>query len=88
MKSLTLVGVRWRTDYDGNIFVRHTAEIIIDGHFVHKSEVTCGPGNQYMDTAETWLFANGYLPKKSNGPIKRYCEENNITWYSTCVDLS
>ncbi len=60
MTCLSIIGRRWFDRKNGNTY--HTAEIVVDGVTVHKTERQYGYGEQYLQTATAWLDVNGYLP--------------------------
>lgn len=90
MTSLVIIGRRWYQKSQGNTY--HSVTIIINGKFIHKIGRTYGYGNQYKQTAEDWLIANGHIfPRKyRNGgvePLWQYCERNGVNYYHEVCDV-
>jgi hypothetical protein len=90
MKSLVIIGRRWFQKTFGNTY--HTATIIVDGKCVCHLDRHYGYGNQYEQTAQEWLQANGYIkPKKySHGgsePLWQYCKRKGISLHSEAIDV-
>ena len=81
MKRLKIRGRKWFDRINGNTY--HTSAIIIDGELVHKTEMTYGYGEHYIQTAQEWLMDNGLVSIKrhENGsfqPLWQYCQDNGI----------
>ena len=64
--SVVVIGRKWFQKSYGNTY--HTAQIIIDGATVHKTPLTYGYGEQYMQSAADWLEDNGYMPGREHYP--------------------
>jgi len=84
-------GRRWFDRINGNTY--HTVEIIIDGEHAHKSVMEYGYERAYMQTAQEWLEANGYLPgikHHENGggePLWQYTERQGMKITDTVDDV-
>lgn len=81
MKSITVVGRRWRDKVNGNTY--HTSQIMIDGETVHKTPLQYGYDNHYLQTASEWLEKSGFItlevyPNGCHESIWRYCGEQDI----------
>jgi hypothetical protein len=90
--SITVIGRRWFQRGPGNTY--HTTHVLIDGVSVWKSGRTYGYGNHYMQTAQEWLEANGYLPDLEhykNGMSEilwQYCKRVGIALTDEVIDVS
>jgi hypothetical protein len=60
--EITIVGRRWFRRGAGGTF--HTANISIDGRYVHSTTYQYGYGDQYLETGWQWLEDNGYVPRR------------------------
>jgi hypothetical protein len=87
MKALTLLGREWLRLRMG-CQVYHTAEILVDGIFVHKTEIGHGSG-MYEEVAKNWLNENGFLPKleKYEG-IRKYCDRMKVSFISHVFNVN
>lgn len=85
--SVTVIGRRWFAKRYGNTY--HTAQVLINGVSVHKSEEQYGYGQQYEQTAGMWLEANGYMPgRKPNQPLWQYFrDDKKVAWSSQAIDV-
>lgn len=86
--NIIVMGRRW-TDTYGNTY--HTAEIGIDGEFVHCTDIEYGYGEQYLFTAFKWLEENGYIKGWFNDKARmvpsRWARENNINLMYSVADV-
>jgi len=90
MKSITVIGRRWFERINGNTY--HSAEIIIDGTFVHKIQFAYGYEDQYIQSASEFLEEEGHikLEKYNNSGFEMlwsYCKKHNIKYYATVTDV-
>jgi len=88
-KSIAIVGRRWFQRTYGNTY--HTAEIIVDGVTVHKTPREYGYGDQYADTAFSWLKANGIVPEPEHAHESHWRhmrDELGIAYTYRAVDVS
>ena len=81
IKSITVLGRKWWDKINGNTY--HTAQIMIDGHTVGKTEFSYGYGDHYLQSAAEWLEKNGHIERErySNGggqPLWQYCADKGI----------
>lgn len=61
-ESISIFGRRWwRRTYGGTY---HTADIYVNGQFLHRTARQYGYGDQYLETAWQWLENEGYVPKR------------------------
>ena len=92
VKSIVVVGKRWFQRGPGNTYC--TAEILVNGKLVHKTEPEYGYGDYYLQAAGEWLDKNGYLPDieryQTGGreTLWRYCERKKIAFSSSVSDVS
>jgi hypothetical protein len=88
-KWVHISGRRW---WDG-MNTYHTTRVIVDGEWVFSSTRSYGYGNQYQQTGEDWLEANGYLPGRerySSGMVERfwnYARRNGIKHTTEVTDV-
>ena len=89
MQSITIYGKRWHDGFN----TYNTAEILIDGKFVHKTPFAYGYEEHYKQIAQEWLDDNGYLPgiehheNGSTEPLWRYAEDREINFRATAIDV-
>ncbi len=85
MQHLMIIGHRWFQKTYGNTY--NTAQIIVDGETVHKTQMQYGYGEHYLDIAADWLEANGYMPERrhyANGgsePMWQYFRDDRGVKY-------
>lgn len=82
--KIHIEGRRWFQKTYGNTY--HTCSIEIDGETYYTPK-EYGYGDQYLETALSWLEANGYIEKREihpNGctriPNWQFTKDNNITY--------
>ena len=89
-RSITIIGRKWFDRVNGNTY--HSAQVLVDGATVHRTDRAYGYGDQYEQSGFEWLEANGYLPgreKYLNGLQEapfRYCERVGITYERMAFD--
>lgn len=88
--EITIVGRRWFRRGVGGTY--HTANISIDGRYVHSTERQYGYGDCYLETGWQWLEDNGYVPRRerANGGHTspwRAAEELGIKLHYYAVDV-
>lgn len=87
MQSLVVIGRRWFDKVNGNTY--HTAEILIDGLRLYKSERTYGYDQQYLHTARTWLETNGYATFDGHHEhLWRWAERVGVTFSYSVTDVA
>lgn len=92
MKTLHIHGRRWFQRTYGNTY--HTATIYVDGEFSHKTGITYGYGDQYLQTARQWLKDNGHLfgiQEKKGTPgesLWRFCERTGVKFVYDVDDVT
>jgi hypothetical protein len=93
MKTITIIGRRWFQRGPGNTY--HTAQIIVDGETIKKTDREYGYGEQYVETAVSWLENNDWLPEKrehyKNGGHEaawRFCERLGIKLSTEAIDVA
>jgi hypothetical protein len=91
VKSITIVGRRWRDRVNGNTY--HTAEIYVNGKFVHKIPFSYGYDSMYEQNAVEWLIDNGYLkaekyPSGGYPSLWRLAEDLGFHKESTVTDVA
>ena len=90
IKSITVLGRKWFDKVNGNTY--NTAQIMVNGETVGKTEFQYGYGDFYLQAAGDWLEKHGYTKPEhyQHGgitPLWRYCQDNNIhfehsdAWY-------
>lgn len=84
-QSITIIGRRWFDRVNGNTY--NTAEILVDGEFVHKTPMEYGYGDHYRTVAEDWLIENGFISKDRGHPLWQYCEDNEIVLTTSVCDV-
>jgi len=91
--SVTVLGRRWFQKTYGNTY--HTAQVLVNGEYVWKSGKTYGYGDHYVQTAEAWLHAHGYMPRRKKsrtGPgepaWQYYRERHGVAWTTQVVDVA
>jgi hypothetical protein len=91
--SITVVGRRWFNRNQGNTY--HSAEILVNGLFVHKTPYEYGYGGQYEETAAEWLEKNGFMPGRERHAntggresLGRYCERHDVAYSCGVTDVS
>lgn len=75
-KSIHIEGRRWFQRLYGNTY--HSVRVWVDGELELYSGETYGYGDQYLQTAFEWLFANGYANQEEReklGSFTRYLRE-------------
>lgn len=90
MRTLTIIGRRWFRRGPGGTY--HTAQIIVNGRTVHKTEEAYGYGEGYEQSAWDWLEANGYALRRryGNGGSEapwQYCQDRGITYERQAIDV-
>ncbi len=88
VNSILFVGRRWFEKTNGNTY--HSAEIYVNGEFVHKIDFTYGYGDQYMYNAWTWLKKNGYINGKystDQSSPRIWCEHHGVKFAYTVADV-
>ena len=81
IKAITIIGRKWFDKPNGNTYC--TAQIMVNGETVGKTDYQYGYGDFYMQAAGDWLEKNGYI-KREHFPhggataLWRYCSDNNI----------
>lgn len=86
MKTLELHGCRWFNRRKGQTY--HSVVIMIDDETVHKVDYAYGYDGAWMDSAATWLEANGKLPNRTkHEALWRYCERKRIKFTYTINDV-
>ena len=90
--SITVIGRRWFQRSYGNTY--HTVRVMVDGVTVWTSEKQYGYGDQYVQTAEEWLYAN-VLPapeKYDNGSYSAalwaHCADLGVTFEYWAEDVA
>ncbi len=90
-KQIKIIGRRWwRRTYGGTY---HTADIYVDGEMVHTTPRQYGYGDQYVETAWSWLEHEGYIPKRerfANGGMEapwRQAQDLGIEFLYTVYDV-
>lgn len=89
VRSITVVGRRWRDRVYGNTY--HTADIY--GKLVHKVPFSYGGDSMYEQNAVEWLIENGFLKAKkypSGGypTLWRLAEDHGFQKESRVTDVS
>lgn len=90
IKAITIFGRRWFHRGPGNTYC--TAEIYLNGVFLHKTEAETGGGDYYIQAAGDYLAKQGFISptKHNNGssqPLWQYCDENNIALSRSVADV-
>lgn len=92
IKSIYIIGRRWFRRGPGVTY--HTAQIIINGLSIHRTPEDSGYGEQYVESAASYLEAQKLIPMRerhSNGSraaLWRHLEELGITFEHTVVDVA
>lgn len=92
IRSITIFGRRWFHKGPGNTY--NTAEIYVNGEFVHKTQTQYGYGDHYLDLANDWLAENGHIdnPRGTRGgrePLWHYCRDlHNIEFSYSVADVA
>jgi len=81
IESITIIGRKWWDRVNGNTY--HTAEILVNGESLHKTGMTYGYDDHYIQTAAAWLKSNGYIHGDKIYPLSLYCRDNGIAYYAT-----
>lgn len=85
--SITLIGRRWFQRSYGNTY--HSVTIMIDGETVHVSGKCYGYDRAYVQTAQEWLKANGYLDGMSErDALWNYCANEGIKFEYSATDVA
>lgn len=80
-KTITVLGRKWWDKENGNTY--HTAQVMVNGETVGKTEFQYGYDDHYLQSAAEWLEKNGYITRKHYGnggsqPLWAHCRDNNI----------
>lgn len=92
VKSIVVIGRRWRHRGPGNTY--HSMTALIDGKPVVRVDFCYGYGNQYEWTALQQLADNGFLPGLNHYPngnsesLWQYCERNKINYHAEVADVN
>jgi|APCry1669188879_1035177.scaffolds.fasta_scaffold151394_2 hypothetical protein len=88
VQTVIVVGRRWFEKTNGNTY--HSAEIYVNGKFVHKIDFDYGYGSQYEWNAFNWLKKNGYIKNADTAQASPgwYCREHGIDWATTVTDVN
>jgi hypothetical protein len=86
IKHIGIIGRRWQ-DSNGNTY--NTAEIYVNGPFVHKVPFGYGYGSHYEERAVEWLEKNGYIDRKDGGKeaFWRIAERMGFSHDSQAIDV-
>lgn len=90
-QSITVIGRRWFQRTYGNTY--HTARVLVNGRTVWTSERCYGYGEQYVQTAEEWIYAAGILPEPprhgngSRAPLWQVCRDLGVTFEYWAEDV-
>lgn len=81
IKSITILGRKWFDKVNGNTY--NTAQIMVNGETVGKTEFQYGYGDYYVQAAGDWLEKNGYITREQytwggSQPLWNYCSDNGI----------
>ncbi|KKK93892.1 hypothetical protein LCGC14_2688340 [marine sediment metagenome] len=81
VKTITVLGRKWWDRPNGNTY--NTAQVMVNGVTVGKTEYCYGYGDYYLQAAGDWLEKRGYIkrghyPYGGATPLWRYCSDNNI----------
>jgi hypothetical protein len=91
MKSITVIGRRWFERTNGNTY--HSANVIVDGVSIGKTQFAYGYGSHYLQTATEMLDKAGLIPdieRYKNGgqeSLWRYCDRNGIAFTDDVADV-
>lgn len=87
-RSITVIGRRWFHKGPGNTY--HSVDIYVNGVMVHRVDYAYGYGDQYLDTARTWLVDNKYitLDAEAYESLWRHCERKKIEYIYNVTDVS
>ena len=92
-QSITVIGKRWFNRGPGNTY--HSTQILIDGAEVHFIPFEYGYDDGYIQSAQEWLLANGYLPRAKKYPntgghesLWQYCRRMKIAFAYSVADVS
>jgi hypothetical protein len=90
--SVTIIGRRWFEKTNGNTY--NTAQIIVDGEPVHKTDFQYGYGNQFEWIALQWLEENGYMPDRRHYPNgggapgwQYFRDERGLNYHVEAIDV-
>lgn len=93
-KLIVVLGRRWFDKRGGNTY--HDVEIIVHGSgkkvIHHRTGMTYGYDEAYLQTASEWLKAQNVVPleRHSSGslqPLWQYCQDNGIKLIRSVVDV-
>ncbi len=81
IKTITILGRKWWDKPNGNTY--NTAQIMVNGVTVGKTDFCYGYGYYYMQAAGDWLEKNGYIkrehyPHGGSEMLWLYCSDRGI----------
>ena len=81
VRTITVLGRKWHDKVNGNTY--NTAQILVNGVTVGKTQFQYGYDDFYVQAAAEWLEKNGHIshqPHNNGGsqPLWQYCRDNNI----------
>ena len=87
MLNVLIVGRKWFEKTNSNTY--HTAEIFLNGEFIHKTKITYGYEDHYIHTGIQWLIDTGKLPPRQpdSEPDHRYFKRIGVKVEQAAVSV-